>query len=154
MQYMKNKWFFIFFVFIHFLHSVYPTESCFIKTKVHIMWRKWHIIWNINYMKKNNEKCIWKKWTMVAHKGKLFLWTILISKLNFTFMFNLNFKINLNLNFKFISFKNQVLSFISFQFFFISKLLLRIGVSWTHSLPFYFLTYLNLITYDHIIKSM
>ena len=36
----------------------------------------------------------------------------------------------------------------------VTKITLRIGVSWTHSLPFYFLTYLNLMNYDHIIKSM
>ena len=39
-------------------------------------------------------------WTM---RAKLFLRTILISKVNFSFMFNLNLKINLKLNFKFIS---------------------------------------------------
>ena len=36
----------------------------------------------------------------------------------------------------------------------VTKITLRIGVSWTHSLPFYFLTYLNLMNYDHIIKIM
>ena len=36
----------------------------------------------------------------------------------------------------------------------VTKITLRIGVSWTHSLPFYFLTYLNLMNYDHTIKSM
>ena len=36
----------------------------------------------------------------------------------------------------------------------VTKITSRIGVSWTHSLPFYFLTYLNLMNYDHIIKSM
>ena len=30
----------------------------------------------------------------------------------------------------------------------------RIGVSLTHSLPFYFLNYLNLMNYGHIIKSI
>ena len=36
----------------------------------------------------------------------------------------------------------------------VTKITLRIGVSWTHSLPFYFLTYLNLMNYGHIIKNM
>ena len=36
----------------------------------------------------------------------------------------------------------------------VTKITLMIGVLWTHSLPFYFLTYLNLLNYDHIIKSM
>ena len=34
------------------------------------------------------------------------------------------------------------------------EFLVKVGVSWTHSLPFYFLTYLNLMNYDHIIKNM
>ena len=50
-------------------------------------------------------------------RAKLFLWTILILKVSFTFMFNLNFKIYLKPNFKFIStsisFENQ------FKFYFI-----------------------------------
>lgn len=97
-------------------------------------------------MKKNNEKCIWKKWTMVAHKGKLFLWTILISKLNFTFMFNLNFKINLKLEFKFIpssiSFKNQFkFYFISvFYFKLTSKALLFCFLFWTFNLSMWPIT--------------
>ena len=36
----------------------------------------------------------------------------------------------------------------------VTKITLRIGVSWTHILTFYFLTYLNLMNSDHIIKSM
>ena len=59
------------------------------------------------------KRLVW--WPM---RAKLFLRTILILKVNFTFMFNLNLKINLKLNFKFISnsvsFENQ------FKFHFIS----------------------------------
>ena len=36
----------------------------------------------------------------------------------------------------------------------VTKITSRIGVSWTHSLPFLFLTYLNSMNYGHIIKSM
>ena len=58
--------------------------------------------------------CVW--WPM---RAKLLLWTILISKANFTLMFNFNFKINLKL----LLFHLKIdISFISFQFF-ISNLL-------------------------------
>ena len=36
----------------------------------------------------------------------------------------------------------------------VTKIASRIGVSWTHSLSFFFLTNLNLMNYGHIIKSM
>ena len=37
----------------------------------------------------------------------------------------------------------------------VTKITWRIGVSWTHTFPFYLsLTYLNLMNYDYIIKSL
>ena len=36
----------------------------------------------------------------------------------------------------------------------VTEIISRIGVSWTHSLPFYFFPNSNLMNYGHIIKSM